>query len=115
MPRATRGAHPPSRGRRPQSGADERGDAYLAEAGAKGAAPALARLTAALAERFGVLVTEKSAAELVPVLGAAGGATINLAFMDHFQNMAEGHFTVRALERKYGERIVQAAYEQPPG
>lgn len=52
--------------------------AYLAEAGAKGAAPALARLTAALAERFGVLVTEKGAAELVPVLGAAGGATINL-------------------------------------
>lgn len=89
--------------------------AYLAEAGAKGAAPALARLTAALAERFGVLVTEKGAAELVPVLGAAGGATINLAFMDHFQNMAEGHFTVRALERKYGERIVQAACEQLPG
>jgi hypothetical protein len=45
-------------------------------------------------------------------LGAAGGAAINVAFMDHFQDMAEGHFTVRSLERKYGAEVVRAAYEK---
>jgi hypothetical protein len=89
--------------------------AYLAEgAGAREAAPALVRLVATVAERFGVVVTEKAVLELVPIVGAVGGATVNLAFMDHFQDMAEGHFTVRALERKYGEPLVRAAYEQLP-
>lgn len=89
--------------------------AYLARGTAvEGSAPALARLLSAVAQRFGVVVSEKVAAELVPVIGAAGGAAINLAFMDHFQDMAEGHFTVRALERKYGEAEVRAAYMKLP-
>ena len=52
------------------------------------------------------------AAQAVPVIGAAGGALINTLFMDHFQDMAHGHFTVRRLERKYGEEVVKLAYEQ---
>jgi hypothetical protein len=31
--------------------------------------------------------------------------------MDHFQEMARGHFVVRRLERKYGPELVQANYE----
>jgi hypothetical protein len=30
--------------------------------------------------------------------------------MEHFQNVAEGHFTVRRLERTYGCEVVEAAY-----
>jgi hypothetical protein len=50
------------------------------------------------------------AAQSVPVIGAAGGALINILFIDHFQDMARGHFIVRRLERKYGEESVEATY-----
>jgi hypothetical protein len=32
--------------------------------------------------------------------------------MDHFQDVAKGHFAVRRLERKYGERMVAEEYEK---
>jgi hypothetical protein len=76
--------------------------------------PALARLITAVAERFGVVVAEKAAAVLVPIVGAVGGAAINVAFMDHFQDMAQGHFIVRSQERKYGAEAVRAAYDKLP-
>ena len=47
----------------------------------------------------------------MPVVGAAGGAVINVLFMDHFQDMARGHFIVKRLEAKYGSEIVRRAYE----
>ena len=75
-------------------------------------APAVVQLISQLAGRFGVNVSEKVAAQAVPVIGAAGGATINLLFIDHFQDMARGHFIVRRLERQYGAQIVRNAYEQ---
>jgi hypothetical protein len=74
-------------------------------------APAILRLVAAVASRFGVVVSEQAAAKAVPVVGAAGGAVINVLFMDHFQDMARGHFIVRRLEARYGSSIVQRAYE----
>ena len=37
----------------------------------------------------------------------SGGAAINVLFIDHFQNMARGHFTVRRLERAFGEVVRQ--------
>jgi hypothetical protein len=52
------------------------------------------------------------AAQSVPVIGAAGGAAINLLFIDHFQDMARGHFTVRRLERTYGAELIRAEYER---
>ena len=86
--------------------------AYVAGEASGQAAPALVRLIAAIAERFGVVVTEKAAAEFIPVVGGMGGAVINVAFMDHFQDMAEEHFTVRSLEHKYGAEVVRAAYDK---
>ncbi len=74
-------------------------------------APALVRFTAQIAARFGIVVSQKVAAQAVPILGALGGATVNTAFMNHFQTMARGHFTVRRLERTYGPETVRAAYE----
>jgi len=85
--------------------------AHLAKGGlAQKSAPPLLRLIATLAERFGVVVAEKAAASLVPVVGALGGAAINVVFVDHFTDIARGHFCVRRLERKYGEPSVRLAY-----
>jgi len=75
-------------------------------------APALVRLISALATRFGVVVTQKAMAQTIPVIGAIGGGLVNTMFISHFQDMARGHFAIRALERKYGADVVQAAYFQ---
>jgi hypothetical protein len=84
---------------------------FIAERGlAKEGAPAITRLIAQLADRFGVNVTEKAAAQAIPAIGAVGGALINLVFIDHFQEMARGHFIVRRLERTYGPDDVKTAY-----
>lgn len=85
--------------------------AYIAEKGiAEEGAPALVRLIIQIAQRFSIQVSEKAAAQAIPVIGAVGGALINTMFIDHFQNMARGHFIVRRLERAYGKEIVEATY-----
>ncbi|MEJ2657489.1 MAG: EcsC family protein [Desulfobacterales bacterium] len=73
-------------------------------------APVIVRFISAVASRFGVVVTEKIAAQAIPLIGAAGGALVNTVFIDHFQNMARGHFIVRRLERTYGYEIVKETY-----
>jgi len=78
------------------------------------ATPALVKLIAKVAERFGVQVTQKAAAQAIPAIGAAGGAIINTLFIDHYQDMARGHFIVRKLERKYGHQIVRDHYQSLP-
>jgi hypothetical protein len=75
-------------------------------------APVIVRLIARIAARFNLVVTEKIAAEIIPVLGAAGGAVVNLLFLSHFQATARGHFVIRSLERKYGREIVRKEYEK---
>ncbi|NPU85871.1 MAG: EcsC family protein [Syntrophaceae bacterium] len=86
---------------------------YIVEKGiAEEGAPALIRLIATLTSRFGVTVSQKVAASAVPIIGAAGGALINTIFIDHFQNVARGHFIIRSLERKYGTDRVEISYEK---
>jgi len=84
----------------------------IKEAISRGQMPVLIRLINTIASRFGVAVSEKLIAQSLPIIGAAGGATINLMFLQHFQNMAEGHFIVKELERKYGKASVREHYEQ---
>lgn len=74
-------------------------------------APALGGLMAAVSERFTLALSEKTAAELVPVIGALGGAFVNALFIRHFQDMARSHFAVRRLERKYGRAFIEAEYK----
>jgi hypothetical protein len=83
---------------------------FLSESGDRAAGLVIVKLIEAVAQRFGVQVSEKAAAQSVPVIGAVGRATVNLLFMYHFQDMAQGHFVVRRLERKYGRDRVQAEY-----
>jgi len=72
----------------------------------------LANLIKVVAERLGFALTEKAAAAIVPVLGAASGAAINALLTNHFQDMARGHFTVLRLEDKYGSAQVKQEYER---
>ena len=76
----------------------------------KGSSPAIVRLITLIANRYSINVTEKAATQLVPVIGALGGAAINTVFIDHFQSMARGHFLVRRLENKYGAKRVRQKY-----
>jgi hypothetical protein len=72
--------------------------------------PALVKLIGQITSRFGIQVSEKMAAQAIPVIGAAGGAIINSLFIDHFQTMARGHFIVLRLEKTYGSEVVKLAY-----
>jgi EcsC protein family len=86
---------------------------YLARKGAVDAtAPAVVRLISLIASRFGIVVSEKAAAQAVPIIGAVAGAMINSIFIDHFQDMARGHFIVRRLEKKYGEETIRLVYNE---
>ena len=86
--------------------------AYLLERGAVNAsAPVVNSLVAEIVSRFGVIVSERFAASALPVVGAVGGATVNVIFINHFQRVAQGHFTVRRLERHYGVPAVRHHYE----
>ena len=81
-----------------------------ANAVAEAGAPAILRLIAQVASRFSIPVTQKVAAQAVPLVGAAGGAIVNSLFIQHFQEMAQGHFTIRQLERKYNPELIESAY-----
>jgi hypothetical protein len=86
---------------------------FIAERGViEEGSPILVRFITQVASRFGVAVTQKVAAQAVPVIGALGGAAVNYAFIEHFQDTARGHFTVRRLERTYGKEPVRREYER---
>lgn len=87
---------------------------YAGKAVTSKGAPALARLIATVASRFSIQVTEKAATQAIPVIGAASGALINTLFMDHFQDMAKGHFAYLRLEEKYGKEMIKKAYKELP-
>ena len=63
-----------------------------------------------ISQRFGVQIGEKTAAQAMPIIGAAGGALINTMFIDHFQDTAKGHFIIRKLERKYDADFIKHLY-----
>jgi hypothetical protein len=86
---------------------------HLAQKGvAQEGAPAIVRFITQVASRFGVAVSEKLAAQAVPLMGAIGGAVINSVFMDHFQDMARGHFIIRRLERTYDPELINNEYDK---
>jgi hypothetical protein len=86
---------------------------FIAERGVVGeGAPILVRFIAQIASRFGVVVTQKAAAQAVPVIGALGGAAVNYAFIDHFQEVARAHFVGARHHQKFRK---QAYKHQIPG
>jgi hypothetical protein len=57
-------------------------------------------------------VSEKLAAQSIPLIGAIGGASINWMFIEHYQKMAKAHFSIRFLERIYGVKTVEKLYNE---
>jgi hypothetical protein len=87
--------------------------AVVSERGAVNAStPIIAKLVGEIVGRFGLVVSDMSASSFVPVVGAIGGATLNMIFTEHFQRVARGHFTVRRLERVYGAETIQDLYQR---
>jgi hypothetical protein len=85
---------------------------HIAEKGlTQKGAPALVRLIASVAARFGVVVTSQAAALAIPVVGAVSGGAVNYLFMDHFQDLARAHFVIKRLENEYGAAAVRAAFD----
>jgi hypothetical protein len=85
--------------------------AHLVERGAvELSGPVMNRFMSELVSRFSIVVSDRIAASALPVVGAIGGATVNMIFMTHFQRIAQGHFTVRRLERRYGPDVVRRHY-----
>ncbi|MGD8265751.1 MAG: EcsC family protein [Chromatiales bacterium] len=74
--------------------------------------PGSIELARAIAARFGVVISDHAAARAIPVAGAVTGAMLNLIFMNHYQDVARGHFIVRRLERDYGNDRIRELYEQ---
>jgi len=81
----------------------------------KEGAPLLVKLINAVSVRFSIPVSGKLAAQSLPVIGAVSGASVNWLFIRHYQKMAEAHFAVRGLERRYGCEEVEACYQQIVG
>lgn len=83
--------------------------------GFKGFTPAqtgswLAKIIEAVATRFGVVITEKAAAQAVPLIGGVTGAALNTLFTNFYQDTAKGHFMVKRLEKQYGFDEVKNQY-----
>ncbi|WP_299098290.1 EcsC family protein [uncultured Winogradskyella sp.] len=72
---------------------------------------AIGNFLSSIATRLSLLISEKFLAQAVPVIGAIGGGGLNYVFVDHFQNMATAHFTIRRLERKYGEAKIKEVFQ----
>jgi uncharacterized membrane protein len=77
---------------------------------AKDASRPLARLISLVAPRFQAVVSEKTVAQLLPVVGAATGGALNVAFIDHYNHVARYHFGLKVLEARCGDEEVRAAY-----
>jgi hypothetical protein len=87
--------------------------AHVTEKGlSRETAPAILSALGKISARFGLEISEKAAAELVPIAGAAGGLALNVLFARYFQSLAEGHFTIRRLERKCGAKLIREEYER---
>ncbi|RMF19343.1 MAG: hypothetical protein D6761_00640 [Candidatus Dadabacteria bacterium] len=90
------------------AGSIHRATRHLVEHGlAARGAPALARFVSIVATRFSATAAEKLALQMVPVIGAVTGASINTIFVRYYQQTADAHFSIRRLERIYGEAAVQ--------
>ncbi len=84
---------------------------FIAERGfVEKGAPVVIKFMTQIASRFGVVVTEKSAAQSIPLIGSLAGGAVNAAFIDHFQSVARGHFIVRKLEKIYGKQEIEKIY-----
>lgn len=72
--------------------------------------PALQGLIGTVAPRLAAVLTQKLAAQAVPILGAVSGAALNAAFLSYYRELAAIRFALLALAARHGEDTVTAAF-----
>src|SRR5262249_2610992 len=88
---------------------------FIAEHGvSRESAPALVRFITQVASRFGFVVTEKAAAQVVPFIGAVSGAVVNYPFTALLKEIARGPFPVGGLKKFYEKEFIRAKYNPLP-
>lgn len=75
-------------------------------------APQMIRLIAYVANRLGVVITEKQLGLIVPIAGAVLNGSLNIAFQRLGHQTAKDYFRRLILEQRYGEDIVAFALRQ---
>lgn len=72
--------------------------------------PAVQRVVATVAPRLAAALSQKLAAQAVPVLGAATGAALNAAFLSYYREMARIRFRLLRLAESHGAEAVLDAF-----
>jgi hypothetical protein len=75
-------------------------------------APQMIRLITYVADRLGIVVTQKELGVLVPIAGAVLNSSINIAFQQVGHQTAKDYFRRLLLEDRYGEELVSYAIQQ---
>ncbi len=74
--------------------------------------PFLVQFIQQVATRFGLHISKRVALQMMPTLSAMTTAALNIMFMEFYCELAEAHFTIRELERRYGEQQIEQLYYQ---
>jgi hypothetical protein len=74
--------------------------------------PALHNLLAKIVPGFATVLSQKLAAQTVPVLGALTGAGLNAAFLTHYRELAHIRFGLLRLTVLHGAEPVRAQFER---
>ena len=74
-------------------------------------APQMIRLITYVADRLGVVITQKELGILVPIAGAVLNSSINVAFQQVGHQTAKDYFRRLILEDRYGEELVAIAIQ----
>jgi hypothetical protein len=75
-------------------------------------APQMIRLITYVADRLGIVLTQKELGILVPIAGAVLNSSINVAFQRVGHQTAKDYFRRLLLEDRYGEELVSYAIQQ---
>jgi len=75
-------------------------------------APQMIRLITYVADRLGIVITQKELGILVPIAGAVLNSSINVAFQRVGHQTAKDYFRRLLLEDRYGEELVSYAIQQ---
>lgn len=75
-------------------------------------APQMIRLITYVADRLGIVITQKELGVLVPIAGAILNSSINVAFQQVGHQTAKDYFRRLLLEDRYGEELVSFAVQQ---
>ncbi len=73
--------------------------------------PALQGLITAVAPKLAAVLTQKLAAQAVPLLGAVSGAALNAAFLTYYRELAAIRFALLRLGRDEDEAAILAAFK----